>query len=146
MSLNHIVQVSLLLNHYSNVDENARYQKKNTKEGACTQKSMKSNQHAATKKRKQNPRPDLLGCICLDADCEDPDADHGCRRNCRRENVDWDEPDDAELVFISPQPPLMDEPSNIAYERVLLQEDQRPDKQVVALAAWSNGQIKIWFA
>jgi hypothetical protein len=108
-------------------------------------RGMKSNRHVATKKHKQNPRPDLLGCICLDADCEDPDAEHGCTRNCRRENNDWDEPDGAELVFIPPQPPQMDEPSNIAYERALLEEDKRPTKEVVALAAWSNGQIEIWF-
>ncbi len=91
--------------------------------------------------------PDLLGCICLDADCEDPEAEDGCRRNCRRENdEDWDYPADAELVVIPPHPPLMDEPSNTAYETVVREEDEHPNKQVVALAAWSNGKIKIWFA
>ncbi len=91
-------------------------------------------------------KPDLLGCICLDADCEDPEAEDGCRRNCRRDDEEWDRPEDGQLVAVPSHPPLMDEPSNTAYERVLLEENQRPDQEVVALAAWSNGKMEIWFA
>jgi hypothetical protein len=87
---------------------------------------------------RKRPKSDLLGCICLDGDYKGD-----CRRNCRRDGEEWEEPVgcDVELLRIRLRSANDDDPSNIAYERVLLIEDTH---NVVGLAAQSNGRMRIW--
>jgi hypothetical protein len=94
--------------------------------------------------KRRKKRSDLLGCICLDGE--------DCTRNCRLDEEEWIQPNGGpsiELVRIrhrtSKDPPVMDEPANIACTIVEHEESLRPGTEVVGVAAWSNGRMRIWF-
>jgi hypothetical protein len=81
--------------------------------------------------------PDLLGCICL--------LDDTCIRNCRtKENKAYKSDPDSTLVEIICDDG-MNEPSNLAWQRMEHEEDKRPNQEIVGVEAWSNLLLRLWF-
>ena len=81
---------------------------------------------------------DLLGCICL--------LDTTCQRNCRVHNQRFQKPKCCKLRVIRFDPlEHMNDVSQVTREFVEKAEQRWSNEEVVALEAYSNGRVNVWF-
>ena len=80
---------------------------------------------------------DLLGCICIF------NAEKDCERNCCVYEHDCLEEPPTVVLWVDRL--QFQDPKLAALERVKLEEDNR-STDIVALEAWSDGRLAIWFS